>query len=87
MRYFLPLILPALLAACGPPSRPVNTLPSRCEPGYDIIVGRNIGEFELPSGLAYRVVQPGASLAEDYNPERLNIFVDEKGWIQKVKCG
>ncbi|WBU64978.1 I78 family peptidase inhibitor [Paracoccus aerodenitrificans] len=75
-----------VLAACAPPE-PGSALPSQCGPEYQDMVGRNIGEFTLPSGLAYRVLQPGAVMTEDMNPARLNIFVDEKGFIQRVTCG
>ena len=50
------------------------------------MVGRNIGEFTLPPSLPHRIAQPGAALTEDHNPARLNVFVDDKGWVQKVEC-
>lgn len=86
MRLLLP-ILPALClgAGCTTPAA-APALPNRCGPEFDVMIGRNIGEFDLPAGLAYRIVQPGASLTEDFKPDRLNVFVDEKGWIQKVEC-
>lgn len=80
-------ILPAaiLLAGCTTTATGPR-FPNRCGPEFDVMVGRNIGEFTLPPGLPHRVAQPGAALTEDYNAARLNIFVDEKGWVQKVEC-
>ena len=87
MRLLLPILPVALLAACAP-AAPTATLglPNRCGPEYDVMVGRNIGEFTLPPGLPHRIAQPGAALTEDHNPARLNIFVDDRGWVQKVEC-
>lgn len=80
-------ILPAacLAAACTAPATG-PAFPNRCGPEFNVMTGRNIGEFTLPPGLPHRIAQPGAALTEDYNPARLNIFVDDKGWIQKVEC-
>ena len=88
MRLLLPLLPAACLcAACTTTATPTTpAFPTRCGPEFDIMVGRNIGEFTLPRGLPHRVAQPGAALTEDYNPARLNVFVDDKGWIQKVEC-
>lgn len=86
MRPFLPIaMVAAATSACTPPA-PESRFPTRCGPEFNVMVGRNIGEFELPPALPHRIAQPGAALTEDYNAERLNIFVDEKGWIQKVEC-
>ncbi|MBA4489850.1 I78 family peptidase inhibitor [Paracoccus sp. S1E-3] len=77
----------ALLGGCAPPGDTATPgLPDRCGPEYDVMVGRNIGEFTLPPGLPHRIAQPGAALTEDYNAGRLNVFVDDKGWVQTVEC-
>ncbi|MDO5659209.1 MAG: I78 family peptidase inhibitor [Paracoccus sp. (in: a-proteobacteria)] len=82
MRYLIPTVL--LLAGCA--EQP-SALQLVCGPEHGAMVGRNIGEFELPRGLAYRVIQPGAAVPDGTNPARLNIRVDDKGWISAVTCG
>lgn len=82
----IPLIAAAsVLAACEPSetmSKPV------CDPqAHQTLVGKNIGEVSLPSELPQRVISPGDMVTQDYNPARLNIFVDPKGWIGRVSCG
>ncbi|WBU61498.1 I78 family peptidase inhibitor [Paracoccus albus] len=86
MRPFLPLALAAAITSACTPPMPGSQFPNRCGPEFNVMVGRNIGEFELPPGLPHRIAQPGAALTEDFNPARLNVFVDDKGWIQKVEC-
>lgn len=77
--------LACLVAGCSAPTTGPN-FPNRCGPEFGVMIGRNIGQFTLPPGLAHRIVQPGATLSEDFNPARLNVFVDDKGWIQQVEC-
>ncbi|MFD1795743.1 I78 family peptidase inhibitor [Paracoccus aurantiacus] len=89
MRLLLPLVPALALTGCTEPTQgpaPTPGFPNRCGPEYDVMVGRNIGEFRLPPGLPHRIAQPGAALTEDYNAARLNVFVDDKGWVQKVEC-
>jgi hypothetical protein len=33
-----------------------------------------------------RVLKPGSAMTMDYRPERLNIFLDDKGMIAKFQC-
>ena len=86
MRPILMILPAACLAAACTAAAPGPNVPNRCGPEFDVMVGRNIGEFTLPPGLPHRIAQPGAALTEDYNAARLNIFVNDKGWIQKVAC-
>ena len=71
------------LAACEPvpPSGPVA-----CDDSFQSLVGTNIGAVTLPQGLTHRIITPGMAVTEDYNPDRLNIHVDDKGWITKTEC-
>lgn len=77
---FLPV-----LAGCAP----ADPLPApRCDPAqHQALVGQNIGAVTLPAELPQRVISPGEPVTEDYNPARLNIFVDPKGWIARITCG
>ena len=87
MRQLIPALSAiTIFAACTPPA-PGSELPSRCGPAYQELAGRNIGEFTLPPSLPHRILQPGAAMTRDYSPDRVNFFVDEKGWIQRVTCG
>lgn len=75
----------SVLAACEPGKtvpKPVCDLQA-----HQALVGSNIGEVTLPSELPQRVISPGDMVTQDYNPARLNIFVDPKGWIGKITCG
>lgn len=47
----------------------------------------NIGEVYLPAQLNRREIGPGQVVTFDYQPQRLNIFLDPKGWITRVACG
>ncbi|MDP5306371.1 I78 family peptidase inhibitor [Paracoccus spongiarum] len=51
------------------------------------LIGQNIGAVTLPARLPQRIISPGDQITEDFNPDRLNIFVDPKGWIARVSCG
>ncbi len=87
MRAIFTLPVLCLFAACTtPPAATGPAFPTRCGPEFDRMVGRNIGEFRLPAGLPHRIAQPGAALTEDFNAARLNVFVDDKGWVLKVEC-
>ncbi|MCZ0961813.1 I78 family peptidase inhibitor [Paracoccus benzoatiresistens] len=51
------------------------------------LVGMNIGEVYLPPQLPRREISPGQVVTREYQPRRLNIFLDPKGWITSVTCG
>lgn len=85
VRSALLLGLPVALAACEPAK---TNVPSRCDPvGNQALVGQNIGAVTLPANLPQRIISEGEFVTQDYNPDRLNIFVDPKGWIGRVTCG
>lgn len=82
--------LPALtltLAACATDYAPTVSA-TRCDPArHQALVGMNIGEVYLPPQLHYREISPGQVVTQEYQPGRLNIFLDPKGWIGRVSCG
>lgn len=83
--------IPALLAV-GALTACVENTPTvaapRCDPAaHQALVGQNIGAVTLPDDLPHRVLSPGDVATMDLNPNRLNIFVDPKGWIGRVTCG
>ena len=82
-----PLIAVTLLvSACA--ASPYTVSATRCDPAqHRALIGRNIGETFLPPGLRVREIGPGQMVTQDYDPARLNIFMDAKGWIARVSCG
>ncbi|WP_299838347.1 I78 family peptidase inhibitor [uncultured Paracoccus sp.] len=74
---------PLALAACDPaaPAGPLD-----CDDSYQSLIGQNIGAVTLPAGLSHRIISPGMAVTEDYNPDRLNVYVDDKGWIARTEC-
>lgn len=82
----IPLIAAASMLAACEPSETVSK--PACDPqAHQALIGKNIGEVSLPSDLPQRVISPGDMVTQDYNPARLNIFVDPKGWIGRITCG
>ena len=59
-----------------------------CNPnGYGTLVGKSIAAITLPADRDIRVITPGMAVTLDYNPERLNIEIDQTGVIRRVYCG
>lgn len=86
-RIIAPLLALSALAACDTGSAP-TVMARTCDlPKHQTLVGKNIGEVNFPAALNRRVISSGMPITEDYNPNRLNVFVDEKGWIARVTCG
>ena len=74
-----------ILGACA--QETVEAKPSCDTELHQNLIGKNIGEVTLPPQIVKRVMQDGDPATMDFNPERLNIIVDDKGWIEKVYCG
>ena len=53
---------------------------------HQALVGRNIGEVLLPPNLRKREVHTQGVMTRDFNPARLTMFLDAKGWIARVEC-
>lgn len=83
-RASLPVLALVGLAACEPlPPQ----LPLACNDSYQSLVGSNIGAVTLPANLPHRIISPGMAVTEEFNADRLNVYVDDKGWIARVTCG
>lgn len=83
----LPLLAVAALAACST-GYGLTAASTTCDLAeHQRLVGMNVGEVQLPAQLDYREINPGQVVTFDYQPQRLNIFVDPKGWIARVTCG
>ncbi|TJZ93829.1 hypothetical protein FA743_00705 [Paracoccus gahaiensis] len=80
-----PLLVLAL-GACA--ASPYDISATQCSPSqHQALVGRNIGEVFLPPNLRKREVGPEGAMTRDFNPARLTMFLDAKGWITSVACG
>ena len=92
MKHVLPMVLsaPLLLAAC------VEPLPPVVDPGPDAcgasqlqyLVGR---PGVVLDGMRFsqdvRVIEFGSAVTMDYNPYRLNFWLDRRDVIERVVCG
>lgn len=82
------LILAATTATACSTGYGLTVAATRCDPiQHQRLVGMNIGEVYLPPQLDRREISPGQVVTFDYQPQRLNIFLDPKGWITRVTCG
>ncbi|HLQ19264.1 MAG TPA: I78 family peptidase inhibitor [Tabrizicola sp.] len=94
MRYAFPLLLCApLLAGCvmeptPGPVPPADNLASCGADDLQYLVGR---PGVLLDGMRFsqdvRVIQYGMAVTMDYNPYRLNFWLDRRDVIERVVCG
>ena len=81
-------VLMSTIAACATTGEGPTVMARQCDlEKHQSLVGMNIGEVSFPAVLPRRVITTGDAFTQDYRPNRLNVFVDEKGWIAKVTCG
>lgn len=86
-RAILSILVLSTMAACST-GYGLTVAATRCDPSqHQRLVGMNIGEVYLPPQLHRREISPGQVVTQDYQPGRLNIFLDPKGWIARVTCG
>jgi hypothetical protein len=82
----IPLIL---LAACQAPSSDQSPSKDYCgASSRQNLVGTlasNIDQSALPK--ATRIIHPGTAVTRDYRQDRLNVYVDKSGKIERVTCG
>lgn len=82
----LPMAALGLLAACD--TNPPRPSQESCNMAtHADLVGQNYGAITLPANLPHRVIGPDQRVTMDYRADRLNLYVDDKGWIQQVTCG
>lgn len=83
-----PLITAAVVTTTLAACQPERSVTPVCDPAnHSALTGRNIGEVNLPADQPHRIISPGNMVTQDFQPNRINIFVDEKGWIARVTCG
>lgn len=76
----------------GPPPYPPGPPPAedQCRASdYRYLIGRHRSEIPRePRGAVWRVTCTSCPVTMDYNPNRLNIFYDERsGTVEQVRCG
>lgn len=49
------------------------------------LVGQNFCKKDLPE--KHRVIQPGMMVTKDFNPDRLNVYVNEEGTVTHCTHG
>jgi hypothetical protein len=51
-------------------------------------VGQPVDESAVKeTGRAYRILPPNAAATMDFNPERINVMIDDQGVVTAVRCG
>lgn len=88
----MPRLVFILLAGLAPAActlaPPLTVAATRCDIArHQSLVGMNIGEVNLPRQLDQRTITPGQIVDNTSRPQRLNIVIDAKGWIEGVSCG
>ena len=86
-RAFLLLAAPLLVSACVLEPVPVDQGTCGAE-GLQYLVGQ---PGAVLNGMRFstdvRVIRPGTSVTMDYREDRLNIYLNRLGVIEKVACG
>lgn len=89
------------LTACAAQVDPETNAPAEPVPsetadsgeacGADMLqpmLGQPEGEIHEPSlPQPYRIIHPGQAVTMDYNPNRLNIQINEDGRVEEIECG
>jgi hypothetical protein len=85
------LALPVILSACVEPGPipPADPDPDACgASGLQYLVGK---PGVVLDGMRFsqdvRVIQYGTAVTMDFNPERLNFWLDRRDVIERVSCG
>ncbi|HWI81797.1 I78 family peptidase inhibitor [Ramlibacter sp.] len=86
----------AALAGCAarPDTASMGMGESRCRAaGAQAVLGRQLDAvtaaeaLRSSGGLRTRVIPPGGMVTLDHDPMRLNIEVDDRGTIRRMRCG
>ncbi len=78
------LMIPAILAGCVE----VDGSGDDCGAAeYQSLIGSNLAVVSLPAALNDRVIRPGMAVTTDFQSDRLNIVVDDEGYIADLYCG
>lgn len=93
-RIFAASILAVLTAACQPASEKAGSTPDlshtdpRCAPdALQGWIGMDTGLFDPAPGENVRIQTPGSVVSGDYQKNRLTLYVDQDGLVQRAECG
>lgn len=83
-----------LTAACVPEGEGTNAIPDlshtdpRCAPAaLDGWIGRDVGLLDPAPGEDIRILTPGSVVSSDYRQNRLTLYLDANGTVQRAECG
>lgn len=87
-------ILILMIVACQPQIKQGNNAPDfshsnpRCEPdSLKNWIGQDIGLFDPAAGENIRVITPGSIVTNDYQKNRLNLYLGQDSLVQRAECG
>lgn len=96
IRFAVPLIA-VVLVGCAPSAAAPKPMPAAPTPCGAEKLGGFIGKqrtdaiskqvAEKSGAKGIRWISPGMAVTMDYREDRLNVFVSDKGVIQRVSCG
>ncbi len=82
---------PALMVAEGEAASGETTeapAMAEAECSYNDWVGKAVDEEAVKAtGRVYRILKPDSAATMDYNPERINVIVDDHNVVTAVRCG
>lgn len=82
MRY---LLLVFSMAACAAPAQETDTCGAA---GYQALIGQPESAFAtMTFPDTTRFIGPDTAMTMDFDPERLNFYIDDGGRITAVRCG
>lgn len=87
------ILLPLALMGCvtinvDAPNSGQPVAPAKCNASdYSQFIGLKTTQVSLPPNLRTRVLNPQSLVSADFQPNRLNVFVDSFGVVQRFSCG
>ena len=86
----LMLVLPssgcAMRAQEGPAPASSESAVSNCE--FSQWIGKPVKEIPVRiTGRPYRILPPNSMMTMDHIPNRINVYIDGRGMVIKVRCG
>ncbi len=85
------LIVLPVLAGCVPQEEVDRRFPPETSCGSDTLghlVGQPVTAFDFEAlDRPVRILTPGAIYTQDYLPNRLNVYLDNRNVIERLGCG
>ncbi|KAJ5185689.1 hypothetical protein N7491_006440 [Penicillium cf. griseofulvum] len=79
----MPLVVPGINSSMGDKTEWINKLLGKtiCDTSNETCFAKK----DLPP--SHRILKPGDLQTQEYNPERLNVYVNQDGTVHDVKFG